>query len=316
MTNTLLNDYMRLFEGRRDAYGLGAGKVVRCDPDNVVGWEDLYESHLKGEHSGLGVFPLLDSGEVNFAAIDLDEPDFKAAREMQEYLPGVTWVERSRSGNAHVWVFFSKPIEAWVPRGILRYATEAIGKTKVEVFPKQDRLLEGMVGNYINLCYHGKDRPILYGGPDEPYPLETFVEKATGNLNDPDHWRKRARWLEIPTPEERERDRGEFGAQPFLHICAEHIIANRENNPIVEGHRAVVYFNLAKMLLNYEGFDRDESLYYLELVNDSSPDPVTRGELVRMLDNAERGQFVSTGCDNTLMEPYIHPDCPIAKGHR
>jgi hypothetical protein len=37
-------------------------------------------------------------------------------------------------------------------------------------------------------------------------------------------------------------------------MCAEHIIANRESNPVMEGHRNVVYFCLAKQLLNYEGF--------------------------------------------------------------
>jgi hypothetical protein len=148
---------MRLFSGRKDAYGTGRGQWIKREPT-----PDVYAEHLRGEGPGLGIAPLLDDGTVWFAAIDLDEPDFDAAREMQEFLSfGATWVERSRSGNAHVWAFFEHPIQAWIARGILREATAAIGKPAVEVFPKQDKLREGMVGNYINLPYHGDDRPIL-----------------------------------------------------------------------------------------------------------------------------------------------------------
>jgi hypothetical protein len=138
----MLSEYMRLFCGRQDAYGTGRGEVIRQQPTAAV-----YKNHLNGSGHGVGIFPLLDDGTVNFAAIDLDEPDFDAASSMAELLPGVTWIERSRSGNAHVWAFFNAPCEAWIARGLMREAAIAIDKPRVEVFPKQDRLLEGMVGN-------------------------------------------------------------------------------------------------------------------------------------------------------------------------
>ena len=149
--------FMVLFSGLDRAHGLGVGRIEKTPPT-----PDLYKWHLNGGGSGLGIFPLRDDGTVLFAAIDLDEPDFELARTLQSLLPGVSWLERSRSGNAHVWVFFEAPVEAWVARGILSFALEAVGRNDVEVFPKQDRLMEGMVGNYINLPLHGEARPILH----------------------------------------------------------------------------------------------------------------------------------------------------------
>ena len=259
------------------------------------------------------------------AAIDLDEPNFDAAEEMQTMLAGCgpTWIESSRSGNAHVWAFFAEPIEAWIARGVLREITAAIGKPAVEVFPKQDRLLAGMVGNYINLPYHGDARPILCPcgplpvDPTHHYKVEDFLTDALDRLNDPAKWRKRAEWLGIAPPEQRERA-AELGTGKELHKCAEWIIANRDETPIAEGHRNVVFFNLAKMLTHYEGFDHEDALKMLELVRDSSEaagfDRVDDREIHRILTNAERGGFTSTGCDDPLMADYVHPDCPIAKG--
>lgn len=299
--------FWALFRGREDAYGTGKGGWVKQPLS-----EEEISGHLNGEGTGIGIAPLLDDGTCNFAAIDLDEPDFELAKDMAALLPGTSFIERSRSGNAHVWVFFSKPIEAWVARGILREATVAVGRQTVEVFPKQDRLLEGMVGNYINLPYHGEDRPILHNA-EEPISLRAFIRIANEGRNDPDDWRKRARWLGIASPEEREAEREhEWGEQPYLHRCAEWIIANRESNPVTEGHRAAVYFMLATNVLNTQGYDSTEALDILRAVNESSPEPSEDSELRRIVKNAERGHWTSTRCDDPLVLPYADPECPIA----
>jgi hypothetical protein len=298
----MLSNFMALFAGRTDAWGTGRGEVKRGTVTPA-----LYEAHLAGQGEGLGIFALLDDATVNFAVIDLDEPDFKAARDMQDLLPGVTWLEESRSGNAHVWAFFSEPCEAWVARGLMREATVAIGRASVEVFPKQDRLLEGMVGNYINLPYFGNTRPML-----DADGCNEFVERAMLLRNDPESWRKRARFMGLAAPEERERS-SEFGDQAQLHACAEHIIANRFENPIREGHRNTVYFNVAKQLLNWREIDENEAWNLLCELEGASPDRVPETELRRLFENAKRGEWVSTGCDDPLMGPYILDDCPIVR---
>jgi hypothetical protein len=204
----------------------------------------------------------------------------------------------------------------------MREATAAVGKRFVEVFPKQDKLRIGMVGNYINLPYHGDERPIVGrsdGGDaivnlEAPMALERFLDEAEASLNDPKDWIKRAGWLGIPSPDERRDEGREFGTQNYLHMCCEHVIEHRDDNPIVAGHRAVVYFALCKQLANCNQFDEDEALAILGLINDASPDPIPESELRHMYQNAVRGEYTSTGCDDPLFAPYAHPDCPIANG--
>lgn len=308
--------FMALFSGREDAHGLGVGRIEKTPPT-----EELYKWHLSGGGSGLGIFPLRDDGTVSFAAIDLDEPDFETAQTLSEMLPGQTWVERSRSGNAHVWAFFAEPVAGWVPRGIMKFALEAIGRPEVEVFPKQDRLLEGMVGNYINLPWHGKDRPILHhplpddGGTATMTPWDDraeWIELAYEERNDPEEWYVRARALGIQSPEERPVSTREQGDLGFLHDCALHILRNREENPILEGHRNVVYYHVACQLLNYREMTEDEARTLLHELNEAANPPAPEREVDRIFNNARAGGFTSTGCDDPLMQPYVLPDCPIA----
>lgn len=317
--NPYVGRFMKLFSGLDTAYGTGEGRWIHEKPTRVQ-----FSEHLAGQGPGLGIAPLRSDATVTFAAIDLDEPDFDTARELAALVPGTAFIERSRSGNAHIFVFFSEPVEAWVPRGILRACVAAIGKRHVEVFPKQDKLRLGMVGNYVNLPYYGDTRKVIMwneGRHKSPLrwhsmdmSLETFIDDAEQTLNSPSDWRKRAHWLDIKSPVDRETSDHEFGTQPYLHRCAEYLIEHHEDNPIMEGHRAVVYFALSKMLANCALFDRDESLAILNTLNEESPDPISDGELHRIYMNAERGEFRSTGCDDPLFLPYADPDCPIANG--
>lgn len=302
----LMPRFKALFDGLPSAFGTGRGQWIKRPP-RPEDWID----HLEGKGPGIGIGPLRADNTVKFAAIDLDEPDFDAAYEMQKYIPGESWVESSRSGNAHVWVFFSDPIEAYIPMGILREATLAAGKNHIEVFPKNHDFSKVKMGNYINLPYHGATRPIL-DEHREPYTVDEFLVGAEAALNDPKAWQDKARWLLIDPPSER-TSRAEFGAQPNLHMCAEYILEHAEDSPITTGHRAAVYFALAKQLTNWSQIDHEEALTLLRSVNEVAGEhAIPDSELRRFLANAERGQYTSTGCDDPLVVPYCHPDCPIA----
>lgn len=308
-----LAQFRALFTGREDVYGTNAGPVehVTC----LGELEHNYKRHLTGE-GGIGIFPMRDDNTVLFAAIDLDEPNFELARTMQKLVPGQSWIERSRSGNAHVWVFFESPCPAWAARAILRGATEAVGRPDVEIFPKQDGLRKGGVGNYINLPYCGDDRPILSCNPHGQFhvtPLDEFLSRAEWHRQDPEAWITRARKLGAKPPEERDTQT-EWGTAPALHMCAKKIIAERFTNPLMRGHRHQVLFHLACQLLNYRDFDRDEAWEWLGEVNNAADVPLGDAELTRLFENAEQGQFTSTGCDDPVMQAYVHPDCKIANG--
>lgn len=303
--------FAKLFSGLDIAFGTGKGEWIKRPP-RASDWTD----HLNGHGPGIGIAPLRPDNTVLFAAIDLDEPDFEAARDMQTYIPGTSWIERSRSGNAHVWVFFSEPLEAWVAMGILKEAVLAAGKKGVEVFPKNWDFSRVKLGNYINLPFHGSTRPILRDDPRDGFVddigLKAFIEVAERTRNDPREWRKKATWLLIENPANRSSERAEFGQQENLHICADYVIENMDTNPVVEGHRNAVFFALAKQLTNWKHVDHDEALDIMRSVNEASPDTAPDAELRRILANAERGQYTSTGCDDALFIRYAHPSCPIA----
>jgi len=298
--------FMALFKGLDQAFGTGEGRWVKRPPKAMD-----YLGHLEGKGPGIGIAPLMPDNRVWFASIDLDEPDFEGARTMQKFIPGTSWLERSRSGNAHIHVFFKEPIEAWVPMGILKYAVDAAGFKHVEVFPKNHDFSKVQFGNYINLPYHGDDRPILSPNEGFDMDLETFVSVANYNRQEPRKWRQRAGLLLIEEPKERARREGKT---PNLHMCAEYIIGRALSGeaPIGEGHRTAVYFALAKQLRGCSQFTDDEAWDLMVDVNAASPDPMDPREMRRQFINA--AGFTSTGCDDPLVAPFAHPDCPIAKG--
>lgn len=301
--------FAALFDGLKVAHGTGRGGWVKR-PLRPEDWID----HLEGKGPGIGIGPLREDNTVAFAAIDLDEPDFEAAREMQRYIPGASWVERSRSGNAHVWVFFDKACPAWLAMGVLREATLAAGKKGVEVFPKNWDFARVEFGNYINLPYHGRDRPILTGGEGDYHPpmeLEWFLDNAERSRNDPDKWLVRAELMQLTPPAERKAS-AQFGTQRNLHSCAERIISG-EAGPVGHGHQNAVLFMLAKCLTNWELVDHDEALDLLVTTAEDLFDPVpSKAEIRRILGNVERAQYTSTGCDDPLVQQFSDPNCPIA----
>jgi len=316
--------FAAFFDGRKDAYGVGKGGVRQIPPDARAAWRAMYELHLEGVDGGIGIFPVRDDNTVMFAAIDLDEPNFDLAVELAGLLPGHIWIERSRSGNAHIWTFFREACPAWAARAVLRAATFAAGRPEVEVFPKQAELREGMVGNYINLPYFGEERRMVWqtGDPAEVighkvgellYTLAAFLHDAEPRRNDPEEWVRRARAIGAEPPGSRQ-PRSEFGTRGGLHVCAEYMLEHKDDNPLAPGHRHVVLFNLAKMLLNCRDYDESDALMVLEGYNDAGIAPLGRRELEQMVENAARGGWTSTGCDSEVMQPYVSPDCPIAHG--
>lgn len=316
--------FTALFDGLDSAFGTGRGQWVKRPPR-----PDDWIQHLQGIGPGIGIAPLRPDNTVRFAAIDLDEPDFDAAREMQKFIPGDSFIERSRSGNAHVWVFFSAAIEAWVPMGILKEVTLSAGKKHVEVFPKNHDFNRVRLGNYINLPYHGDQRWVLkhdaepveqHWHPDRQeaalreatmFELEEFLDAAEAGRNDPAEWIKRADWLLLTAPTERTQS-AEFGTQTNLHICADALISG-DTPPPAPGHRSNVFFMLAKCLTNWSVVDHDEALDLMRGVNERSDTPIPDSEIRRILGNAERGRYTSTGCDDPVVTPYTHPDCPIVR---
>lgn len=312
----------RLFDGRRDIFGLGKGRIERADEGKVFPepmWDALYTAHLKGEaNADLGIYLVRDDGDaVNFCCVDIDEPNFDLALEVAQTMPTEhVWIEKSRSGNFHVWAFFDEPLEAWAARAVLRGVVVAVGQPALEIFPKQEHLRPGMVGNYVSIPWHGQERPIVWGkteGADQtPAPCDraSWLLTADRLRTSAEQWRRRARALG-GKPRSEQRD-SEFGTRRSLHICASYIFEHRHDNPLVPGHRASVLFAVAKQLANCVLYNEEEAVQFVQAINEAGTDPISEREVRRFCHNAFEGGFSSTGCDDPLVAPYTSPGCRIA----
>ncbi|MGH7889875.1 MAG: TOTE conflict system archaeo-eukaryotic primase domain-containing protein, partial [Thermodesulfobacteriota bacterium] len=144
--------FERLFSGRTDAWGAVYGECVRQPVT-----QRNYFLHLIGKVS-LGIYPLIDDGTCRFGAIDIDRDDIELVLQISDELWNIglkpTFIERSKSKGYHIWVFFSGPVKAKEVRHILNTVISKLNLI-LEVFPKQDYLKEGEIGNYINLPYFG-----------------------------------------------------------------------------------------------------------------------------------------------------------------
>lgn len=310
----LTKRFAALFAGRTDAYGIDRGGWVK-EPLR----QRMYSDHLNKLHgAAIGVAPLRDDGTVRFAAIDLDEPNFDLAMDVAALIPGPGWLEKSRSGNAHLWYFFDGDCPAWVARGQLRRALEAVDRRDVEIFPKQAQLRAGMLGNYINLPFYGDERPIVWRSGDETYDgvgnytLAGFINEAEAEKVSVEHWTNLCRQDGIEPPALRISDGDEFGERSVVHGCATYMLEHAEDNPLAPGHRHVVLFNLAKMFLNCADYDFDDTLQIVGAFNERGEHPLSEREVKTTVQNALRGRFKSTGCDDPVMSPYVDPRCPIA----
>ncbi len=180
----LTEDFAELFAGRTDAYGTEQGGSQRYldnpSMDGLRGWRPLWAGHLEGVKP-IGVYPMVYGGtplvqppqwHVKWGCVDFDiagpthtKVDYEteaeahdAARTLVSVLKhfGITgWIERTRSGGRHVWVFLRAWVDAPTVRRALLAACEIAEVATREVNPKQEALPEGALGNYVRLPYPG-----------------------------------------------------------------------------------------------------------------------------------------------------------------
>lgn len=139
-------------------------KCADCGNRQPVPLSDsvIYD-HLAGKHT-VGVYPLLEDDTCHFLAVDFDEAEWpadgRAFVQSCEELGIPVALEISRSGQgAHAWIFFTDRVRACDAR---RLGTTIVSHTCARtrqlalssydrLFPNQDRLPKGGVGNLIAL---------------------------------------------------------------------------------------------------------------------------------------------------------------------
>ena len=134
--------------------------------------DELLQEHLDGKTT-LGVYPLLPGNICYFLAGDFDNhdgernplTDVKAYYEACQAHQIPCYVLRSRSGAGyHAYIFFQEPVQAWKARLVAFYLLQQGGVIGSEehlssfdrLFPNQDQLAEGKIGNLIALPFQGE----------------------------------------------------------------------------------------------------------------------------------------------------------------
>lgn len=144
--------------------------VPHAERDYLPLTAGVLSAHLSGQMH-LGLYPLLDGDRCWWLAADFDGSAamldalnyIKAARALS--VPAGLEVSRSGTG-AHTWIFFTGPVPAETARrlgtGLLREAMALRGQMSLasydRLFPSQDTLPAGGVGNLIAAPLYGKAR--------------------------------------------------------------------------------------------------------------------------------------------------------------
>lgn len=125
----------------------------------------LWEQHLAGTRP-LGIIPIRADNTCLWGAIDIDDYtlDHGELVERLEKLKVPCVVCKTKSGGAHIYVFFSEPVPAAEVMSKLRELAARLDRGGCEVFPKQEEMLleRGDLGNWLNMPYFGGDRSPRY----------------------------------------------------------------------------------------------------------------------------------------------------------
>ena len=159
-----VKDFKKLFEGSSRAHGTYEKSTGRMATVLSPASETDFENHLNGK-LGLGIIPVDENGMCWWGAIDIDV-DTVDQKNLYSKIKSRNIplnVCRSKSGGAHLYVFFKEQQAASVVQGLLRKWAALLGYPKsTEIFPKQVKSTAENIGNWLNLPYFSAANTMRY----------------------------------------------------------------------------------------------------------------------------------------------------------
>ena len=152
-----LQTFRGLFVAREDAHA-----VWRSDQPVAVREplsKEVLAAHLAGKHR-VGTYLIRPDGKTPYLVLDIDVKKKSVVRRIAKRLlrrKVNAYVERSKSKGFHIWTFFDKPLRAKKARQFAKLVLRGLDVSKIEVFPKQDEVKEGGLGNCVCLPLFGRD---------------------------------------------------------------------------------------------------------------------------------------------------------------
>lgn len=321
--------YLQLFLHRSDLFAQqfndGTYAPVRAEltPDEV-------QEHLAGFQT-LGTYVLNVDNTVKYAVFDLDTYDEDAKSWLISSLTNSVLelaggdigslksllLENSGGKGHHAWLFFDQPVpavnvRAWANGPFIENwklrADEALDKETgwptawpLEVFPKQDQLIEGGFGNLVKLPL-GKHAVSGNWSTFEPVagwaanllevvplvggllPQETLAPIGTT----------------VVTIE------GEAGATPFP--CVNRIISG----DVPQGFRDRALFHLALYYFGH-GLEKDLAIEACRRANGRFPQPLSPAEVVAKVGSAYTGRNPGARCGAEWLAAFCPGPCSVNK---
>jgi hypothetical protein len=260
----------QLFRGRQNDLLVGDAGAMRHEQVGApLRPERIRDEHL-AQHKCLGVYPILDSGTVYFSAADFDskpsrpDPDWRSKVELVymrlKQLQLFPLAEISQSGQgAHLWLFHVE-IAAWIVRRAWRLVFEDVGISQPEIFPRQDSLAAGKIGNAIRLPLFGKSRfvDIEHNWRTTP-PLVALQSITRTSLADLQSAAARLGY-DISTPPERKRTSPRLTTDVSLPSCVTQLVNANPNGLLArrwrgetagmhDSSRSAIAFSIAVLLI-------------------------------------------------------------------
>lgn len=279
-----MRDFATLFRGRTDAHGqyyaLTGGKTQRgkrtskAESVREEVTPAMYAMHLTGKGKRLGIIPVCSDGKVWWICLDIDFYDIGdyhkklAARIKELRLPLIQTV--SKSGGAHLWVFFEEAVQAQkaqkIAFSILEQLElpELLGTTQeeigahIDVFPKNFDATD--IGVWMNLPYFGGVCHCVGETGVDDLSLEDFVDYANQRITAEStlNWKAKEPSKSNRSP---------------LPPCIDFMM----KNPVGEGHRDYALTHAAIVMKRAEGDTWKEKTFEF---NESCMDPPMRRDEV------------------------------------
>ncbi len=260
-----------------------------------------WQNHFSGEQ-GLGIVPIRDDQCCVFCALDIDEYDVNLEELNQMVikmkLPFVLC--RTKSGGAHLYMFFSEPVRADLVKKRLKEMATSIGFPAVEIFPKQKQLREGDVGNWINLPYFNvevaTDRYALDADSKAIMDVAAFVKFAESKQLTLVQLMK----LKIPKGKD----------QPFLDgpPCLQRLASHKTGLP--EGTRNSALFNMGVYARLKYGDNWSDKLE--DMNRDLMSTPLKAGEITQVLSSLNKAKYYYT-CDQEPICNFCSRDACLGR---
>jgi hypothetical protein len=236
------------------------------------------------------------------------------------------YIERSKAKGWHAWVFFSpKGVSAGKARRALAAMLNALGLSRIEIFPKQDCLTGGSnFGNFINAPLFGHIVPhgrTVFVDPDrglrvisDQWSLLESVQRVPESALDalcaaPD---PQPRSESQPRPSNERLTHPSCGGPNMgLPPCAQRMLAEG-----VSHHQRVACFRLAVQLKHRRRLSQEAALAWLRAwASKNRPADgkriITDSEIVRQTASAYASSYRSCGCEDPAVSPYCDPSCRI-----